>query len=59
MKIKIFLGDKPIELENEVNEFIKDKKVIDIKINEWTLSDDCLNSGNTILVLYDDSISKF
>ena len=33
MKIKIFRGENLEALENDVNEFIKDKAVIDIKTN--------------------------
>ncbi len=60
MKIKIFIGDKPIEMEDEVNEFIKNKEIEDVKITEWSVfgADSTNVTGNTILVLYDDSISK-
>lgn len=54
MKIKIFkgmfAGTTVKELEDEVNEFIKDKRVINIKYQETT---DYHNFA-TILVLYDD-----
>ena len=33
MKVKIFDCDHELDLEDEINKFIKDKEVIDIKYN--------------------------
>lgn len=51
MKIKIFekIGN---EVENEINEFIKDKKIIDIKISE-AMGQTKLVHSRTILIMYE------
>lgn len=35
-KIKIFCGDDRVSLENTINEFIKDKNIIDVKYKPLT-----------------------
>ena len=32
-KVAIFGGNNPVKFKNEINDFIKDKKIIDIKYN--------------------------
>jgi len=54
MKIKIFTNNMSLsEMERDINDFIKDKKVIDIKQSESNGGQDsffCLN----LTVLYED-----
>jgi hypothetical protein len=56
--VKIFNADKDTEtLEKEINEFIKDKKVIDIKysISSYALCDEYYSGGGTdysVLLIY-------
>ena len=37
MKVKIFVGNNVKSMEDEINEFIKDKSVIDIKYQSMSL----------------------
>ena len=37
MKVKIIANENTKILEQEINEFIKDKTIIDIKFNSYTL----------------------
>lgn len=56
--VKIFNADKDTEtLEKEINEFIKDKKVIDIKysISSYAFCDEYYSGGGTdysVLLIY-------
>lgn len=50
MKIKIFFDDSTPYLEHEINEFIKDKKVIDMKFNKSNGS-----NYHYVLVMYEES----
>ena len=60
MKIKIFFTNKNLEeFENEINEFIKNKKVIDIKhqISSYGYCNDFANCDcmdTSILVMYEE-----
>lgn len=38
MKVKIFVGNNVKSMEDEINEFIKDKSVIDIKYQSMSLT---------------------
>jgi hypothetical protein len=60
MKIKIFYSNKDIEsYENEINEFIKKKKIIDIKhsISSYAMANDYASSEGmdmSILIMYEE-----
>lgn len=59
MKIEIFkdvirVGDKPSEIQQQVNEFIKDKKVIDIKQSTTAFDNGGKDHILVIMVLYED-----
>ena len=60
MKIKIFHSSKDIEsYENEINEFIKNKKVIDIKhsISSYAMANDYASSegmDTSTLIMYEE-----
>lgn len=61
MKIKIFHSSKDIEsYENEINEFIKNKKVIDIKhsISSYGMADNYATYGGmdmSTLIMYEET----
>lgn len=56
MKVKIFSTSYGKEkLENELNEFIQDKKVIDIKFTEVCVGEPTYETGDwSALVMYED-----
>jgi len=60
MKIKIFYSNKDIEsYENEINEFIKKKKIIDIKhsISSYAMANDYASSEGmdmSTLIMYEE-----
>ena len=57
MKIKMFSDSKMLEVEKSVNEFIQDKKVIDIKFTSGVLAGEDGIQGcdfDTILVMYEE-----
>lgn len=60
MKIKIFYSNKDIEnYENEINKFIKNKKVIDIKhsISSYGMANDYASSEEmdmSTLIMYEE-----
>lgn len=60
MKIKIFYSHKDIEsYENEINEFIKKKKIIDIKhsISSYAMANDYASSEGmdmSTLIMYEE-----
>lgn len=64
MKIKIFYANNDFEkIEKEINEFIKDKKVTDVKhsISSYALSDKYSSSGGTdfsVLIMYEEKVKK-
>ena len=64
MKIKIFHSSKDIEsYENEINEFIKNKKVIDIKhsISSYAMANDYASSDGmdmSTLIMYEEPEEK-
>lgn len=54
MKVKIFVGNDIKRMEDEVNEFIKDKSVIDIKYQSMGLTTKYNGNGIPInVVVYD------
>ena len=61
MKIKIFYSNKDIEsYENEINEFIKKKKIIDIKhsISSYAMANDYASSEGmdmSTLIMYEET----
>lgn len=50
MKIKIFTNVNIRQLEKEANEFIRDKKVVKIKMSPGPAESEAMN----VLVLYED-----
>lgn len=57
MKVKIFVGFNIKSMEDEINEFIKDKSVIDIKYQSMGLTTRYNGTGipiNGALVMYAD-----
>lgn len=55
MEIKIFGGTDIFELEREANEFIKDKKVVDIKVSQSSVETYTKQKpAITLVVLYED-----
>lgn len=64
MKIKIFYANNDFEkIEKEINEFIKDKKVIDAKhsISSYVLSDEHYSGGGmdfSVLIMYEEKVEK-
>lgn len=58
-KVAIIRNQSPGNLENSINEFIKDKKVIDIKFNTFTLfsgkyNDFRHNIYDRVMVIYEE-----
>jgi hypothetical protein len=62
MKVKVFDSRKSIDLENQINEFIKDKVVYDIRQSTFTVPAKIDKDGKTVrvdifsrvIVMYDD-----
>ena len=62
MKVKVFDSRKSIDLENKINEFIKDKVVYDIRQSTFTVPAKIDKDGKTVrvdifsrvIVMYDD-----
>lgn len=64
MKVKIFFNDDTIsKLEEKINEFIKDKKILDIKyqISSYSSTNNYAHSETldvSVLVMYEDKEEK-
>lgn len=56
-KIKIISNRNNKEMEGEMNDFIKDKEVIDIKLSEGWDSEMC-SGGCTALIIYKEKLSQ-
>lgn len=62
MKVKVFDSRKSIDLENQINEFIKDKVVYDIRQSTFTVPAKVDKNGRVVrvdifsrvIVMYDD-----
>lgn len=62
MKVKVFDSRKSIDLENQINEFIADKVVYDIRQSTFTVPAKIDKDGKTVrvdifsrvIVMYDD-----
>ena len=50
MKVKVFESRKSIDLENQINEFIKDKVVYDIRQSTFTVPAKIDKDGKTVRV---------
>lgn len=63
MKVKVFDSRKSIDLENQINEFIKDKVVYDIQQSTFTVPAKIDKDGKTVrvdifsrvIVMYDNA----
>lgn len=63
MKVKVFDSRKSIDLENQINEFIKDKVVYDIRQSTFTVPAKIDKDGKTVrvdifsrvIVMYDNA----
>ena len=63
MKVKVFDSRKSIDLENQINEFIKDKVVYDIRQSTFTVPAKIDKEGKTVridifsrvIVMYDNA----
>ncbi len=63
MKVKVFDSRKSIDLENQINEFIADKVVYDIRQSTFTVPAKIDKDGKTVrvdifsrvIVMYDDA----
>lgn len=63
MKVKVFDSCKSIDLENQINEFIKDKVVYDIRQSTFTVPAKIDKDGKTVrvdifsrvIVMYDNA----
>ncbi len=66
MKVKVFDSRKSIDLENQINEFIKDKVVYDIRQSTFTVPAKIDKDGKTVrvdifsrvIVMYDDDVKR-
>lgn len=54
-KIEIFADNDLMRLRNKVNDFIRDKNVVDVKITSFTYATtDCVHAADRILVIYEE-----
>ena len=54
MKIKIMEDDPKYDFSHQINEFIKDKKVIDIKYCTQYIPDDDSSFWRSVLIMYEE-----
>lgn len=52
MRVKIIASTNGLELEDEINSFIQDKRIIDIKYSSFHLG--ALAVNDRVLIMYED-----